>query len=111
MRIVSAGASKIIATYFLIFGLPIALLMMAWSFLNVDEYDVKISMFENEALSIQDRKLPINHVRKSDQKDLVRSGEIFFDWNDNNPKYLFIPFYAGNLKLYINQKIIFSFYL
>ena len=108
MRIVSAGASKIIATYFLIFGLPIALLMMAWSFLNVDEYDVKISMFENEALSIQDRKLPINHVRKSDQKDLVRSGEIFFDWNDNNPKYLFIPFYAGNLKLYINQKIIFD---
>ena len=104
MRIVSAGASKIIATYFLIFGLPIALLMMAWSFLNVDEYDVKISMFENEALSIQDRKLPINHVRKSDQKDLVRSGEIFFDWNDNNPKYLFLRGLVGVISLALTRK-------
>ena len=82
--------------------------MMAWSFLNVQEYDVKISIFENDSLGIQDRKLPINQIRKTGQQSFVRSGEITVEWIDNNPKYLFIPFYAGDLKLYLNQKEIFD---
>ena len=108
MRFFPTRISRITATYFLIFCLPVALLMMAWSFLNVQEYDVKISIFENDSLGIQDRKLPINQIRKTGQQSFVRSGEITVEWIDNNPKYLFIPFYAGDLKLYLNQKEIFD---